>query len=459
MQRIRTLQSKYEEKCNLYLNFVTIAILFFTPITARFPDNHTISFLFFLIYIGVLLRGNYIKYFQMALAHPLTKPFLYFFLIHIIWLIGSESPKEAVGEWLKYEYYSLYPLLFFSFIDKRLFAYFLGAFLSGAFLNEILSYMMQFHIIPMQYSIHLSIPSIDYEKIKFLYRSFRGDPTPFVEHSATSFMLAVTSAILLINLFLQKKINWIYLFFFITISINIFFIQARTGYLLYFLLTAYVVYYFFTHHTKLSLSIPKELLYIIPVLSLIIAIFMYNQDGIFKKRLEVTQERFAKALQGDLHATPRLLLVKQAAVAIKDNFPLGVGSGDALKTLQAYPQNKNTEISSGFIRDVHNQYLHILLEYGVIGLLVYLYLLYKIFTYNTTMSQQKYLIKQVVAISMIYISFLATFWAYVPTIIVMLLIITTAQNTTLKQLPAKGKKTTASIVGFIFLSYIIGTVQ
>ena len=461
MHKIKALQLQYEDKINHYLHYTTIVIFFFLPITRSFPDSYVISFLFFLIYILLILRGNYIHYFSLAFAHPLTKAFFYFFIIHIIWLFGSENIHEALHTWIKYEYYSLYPLLFFSFIDKRFCHYFLSAFLAGAFFSEVLSYLMQFHTIPMEYSIHIHIPFINHDTLHYFYRSARGGPTPFVEHSATSFMLAITASILLIKLFTDKKINYLYLFFFATISMNIFFIQARTGYILYFFLLGYIIIFLRKHHHLSSLYFPKKLLYFIPLLAIGISIFMYNQNGIFKQRLEITQKRITNVIQtGDLSAMPRLLLVKQALVTIEDNFPFGVGSGDALKTLQSYPENQNTEITSGFIQNVHNQYLDILLQFGIIGLLVYLYLLYKIFTYkHPNMSTQSYLIKQIVAISMLYIGFLATFWAYIPTIIVMLLIITTAENKILKRLPEIDKKTVFKLFLFILLSYTIGAIQ
>ncbi|MDY0117316.1 MAG: O-antigen ligase family protein [Sulfurimonadaceae bacterium] len=457
ISKINLFQDKNKNNINLLLNHLTVVFLFFTPITFSFPDSRTVSFLFTLLYILIVIRGNYLKYLKISLSHPLTKPYLYFMSIHFIWMIGT-SENTDINLWLKYSYHNLYPLLFFSFLDKRFFNIYISSFILGAFFSEVLSYLMNFNLIPWKATIDISIDMFSHYKTKILYEAVKGEPTPFMDRSYYSALLAIVGSLILIRLFdfRNNKIKiLIYTLFFTSITINLFFIGGRAGYLLYIILLMYILYHFYK---KYSNRFYTYLILGILSISTIVSIAMYNSDGIFKHRVQVTLDGIYSTINGDIEAEPRVKLLIQGIKATKDNFLFGQGTGEALSHLRNKEENKNTEIQ--IVRDVHNQYIDLILQFGLIGLLIYLHLIYKIFKFNDIrITENQYLVKNIMLISIIYLGCVATFSIYFTHLLTLLVIISTINKEILDRSPIINKKTIIIYCLFIIISYIVGILQ
>jgi O-antigen ligase len=113
---------------------------------------------------------------------------------------------------------------------------------------------------------------------------------------------------------------------------------------------------------------------ILIVVVIIVAVFAEiakTNEKVLSSIKGITNNSFDETLKSD----ERLLIWKSALGVIKENIVLGVGTGDASEKLKE--EFKNRGYVNGFYDNLnaHNQFLEILLENGLIGLILFLTIL------------------------------------------------------------------------------------
>lgn len=447
-----------ENNINVLLNHLTVLYLFFITFI---PHSRTTDALWFIMIALVILRKNYLYYLKKAISHPITKPFLALYLFFLLW---SFSPinKAFTLHTLEYLRYLLYPLFFFSFIDRRFFSRFIAALLIGTMLSEVLSYLMQFDIIPWGLRFeHIHFPWNSEGRFKtiYIYSAIRGEPAPFFEHSLYSILIATMANIILYRFLfvsLNKKEKIIEFFFFITMSINLFFIGGRTGYLLYFVL----LFFLFLSLVKQKYS--KKTVLSIFTVPIAILVLMYYNGGLFQQRVNQTFHIVSTMIETEklpLNSSigQRLHMALSSLKIIQNNFFTGVGTGNQLTLLRKDPQNIHSDIQ--FVHDIHNQYLNITMQLGIFGLLFYLYSLFNVYQFQA-LNQQRNYIKNMTVIAMFFSGFLATFWWFLHVFFMMLIIISSANQKIIH--PYQFTITLKQIIqylGFAIFIYLYGILQ
>jgi len=113
-----------------------------------------------------------------------------------------------------------------------------------------------------------------------------------------------------------------------------------------------------------------------------------------------------------------------------------------------------------FVNNVHNQYLEILMQFGVVGFFIYLYFLYGIYKY-TPETKEKQILKSITLINMILTGFLAYFWFFLTALYGMLITISTNKNTILPASynTALTPKIVKNYFYFTIFTYFYGLVQ
>ncbi len=449
-------QAVNENKVNILLNHLAVVYMFFVPFA---PHGYAVSFIFTIAYFLLFIRGHYFKYISSSLSHPLVIPFLLMALVHYIWVSGT-SDNDFANVTLKYSHYLLYPFFFFLFLDQRFYSRLITSFLIGVMLSEGLSYLMQFNLIPHGYIYTLHVPWKSSHLAILFYGFMNGEPSPFLEHSWYSVLLAVSSSIFFYKGLnsCTRNIKMINFLFFTTISINLFFIGGRTGYILYFLLILSIILKTTGKKTSLKIIFSS---FSVP---LIIVFFMYKFGGIFQHRIDntinaIVSMKTANNLSStsDYSFNDKILKAKASIQLISENFLFGVGTGDQLSELRSKPENINNPIQK--YRDVHNQYLDIFMQFGVIGFAFYIYLLYKIARYRIA-DQEQNALKTVALIAMIFVGFLGSFWYFLPILFTMLIIIsTTDKNIITDKVEQPSSKVIFGYISMILLSYTIGILQ
>jgi len=390
---------------NLWMNHLLVIYAFLFPISL-----YSSSFIFSLILILFLIRRNFKEYLLPIIKKDVVQAFMLFFLIHILWLYGTENFIQAKHS-INVVKYSLFPLIFLSFIDKKFAKYIIIGFITGMLFSEIFSYALQFHILPWEYSI-ANIPIYSAAAV--------GDPSPFLNHSHYASSLAFVSIILIYKLIKNTTTNFekfISLSFIISISTNLSLIGGRIGYILYIILILFLIAFIYR----------KKFLTPLLIFTILVGGFFtlaYNFSPLFQQRISQTQTTIAGFSQGKTDFTTslgqRVGFWYYSTDVIKSNPIFGVGTGDYLDAVRKIiPDNENNYIIKHELEHPHNIYIQLLLQFGVIGLFAFLYLIYKIIIQKTEseyMQFVKYAIIITLLISLLTETFIYRY--YLPVFII-----------------------------------------
>ncbi len=324
------------------------------------PLSRATNSLFIVLFILLLfLQGNYKKHFEKLKTSPLAISILVFIVFTIFSLLWTEDLGFGLNQKRLYiPWIAIFAIALN--VKKEQILSIISAFIMGMIVSEILSYGMFFEL----------------WQIKGHGKEY---PSPFMMHIDYSIFLAFTAIILLNRLLSKrysKKEKLIILFFFITITGNLFINEGRTGQL------AFLVGIFATIFIHYKINLKSILASFI----LIVIIFSsaYTFSDKFQTRIHAAKSDIEKIMQGQLNSSwgIRVAMYFVATDIIKANPIIGVGVGDyKIAAKKALEKNDH-----GFSKNVvefipkyhfHSQYLNILVQSGIIGLLMFLIIFYQ----------------------------------------------------------------------------------
>lgn len=356
---------KYESQINTYANHLIVIFAFSVPtlISVRRISVVLLIFLF-------LVRGRVIHHLATVMRDPLVASFALYFLVHVVWLIGSDEQLSAIKS-VHDASFLLFVPLFATFLDKVYVKRVVGAFILGMFVSAAFSYGIFFGMPP-----------------SILHNGTHGvasNPTPLWHHIPYSYMLVMVSIIILYKI-IRIEVSGIkilpLILLFLFFSINIFILEARTGYILFFILTLMVVAYHFKFGTIKSLIIAS-------ILMLATFILVYSSSDVFKKRVDLTVDSSESLLSDKNYNTSigaRVGMVVYATDIILENIILGNGTGDDVSEVRKRIAETNNESKSGYVRHMahtHNEYISSLLQFGMFGFLVFLNIPFQMLRYSS----------------------------------------------------------------------------
>ncbi|WP_295053502.1 O-antigen ligase family protein [Sulfuricurvum sp.] len=359
-----------KDRLTLWMNNLIVVYMFFIPITASVTSR-----IFVVILILFLIRGNIAHYIKEAWSNSVVRAFSYLLMVYLIWFIGSDNLKEG---WTSFSHVknALYLFVFLAVIDGRYINRILGAFIVAMMMSEILSYSMFFGLLPWEFSIGGQL----------LYKAYQvGDPVPFLHHIHYGVLLAFTVVLLSQKVLYVKediRLKIIMLFFTITALANIFVTGGRTGYITFFPL---LTLFFFYYHRK----------WILPALvgiSLFAGI-MYQNSNLLQYKVAQTVMEVEKLVQptADFGSSlgQRVGFWVYSEEVVRDNFFFGVGTGDSMDEVFARVLPKDEVVKS--IAHEHNQYISIMLQFGLIGLAVFLNIFYQIYKFKSNNQDMRFI--------------------------------------------------------------------
>lgn len=362
-----TLQNK-QFNPSLYANYLLMAYAFFLPIS-----HHIASTIMTFIVFFLLLSGNLKKRFSAVIHDKIVIAFILVYSMYLVWVIGSDHIHIALLK-LKEFMYLLYIIPIAMVLKKEFVQKILTSFVSAMLFSELVSYSMHFKI-----------------TIPFLHLNTNVVNVPFMEwYTQYSTILSITLGIILYQLLTNKHLNFylriLYIGFFISASLNIFIVASRIGYMLY-TLSIFVI---------LLITYKKQFLKIILYGLLIMAsgyITAYLASDLFRARVMEAANDIQKISQGDLATSlgARTGFYIYSYDVIKHHLIFGVGTGDHIAEVSQQiclkePNPKNIEgmmcnIRSGHNASLHSEYLDTLVQFGMIGLFLFLNLFYQIYRY------------------------------------------------------------------------------
>jgi len=351
------------DKDNLtqWMNNLLVVYAFFLPISQSFKAT-----VFVYILLLFIIRGDVLSHIKKSLENKVVKAFLYFFLIYVIGLLWTEDISEGLDN-IKSIKYGLYLIVFYCVVDGRYISKVISAFIIGMLISELTSYGMLLGIMPW---------SLDILGIHFYAAQTIGDPSPFLNHIHYGVALAFVVLLLAQKIVYSNNTTFIKILmsiFVITATMNIFLTGGRTGYVTFALLIIIV-----------AISYLKKYSILLLVGICIVFTLAYNTSPLFKKRVIQSETNIIKLFEKEPDFTTsigqRAGLVYYGYQVAKDNLLLGVGTGDSMNEIKKLAPLKYTAIQEH--EHEHNQFLHVFISLGLVGLLVFLNIYYQIFTFK-----------------------------------------------------------------------------
>jgi len=201
-----------------------------------------------------------------------------------------------------------------------------------------------------------------------------GNPTPFMSHITYNPVLAFAIYLVVHEIFFNKDLTrfsfFMYSFFAITMSINMFITGGRAGQVMYFAALIILIFQFFDNQKTKALFL---------ILLLLPSIFFiaYSLSPLFEGRVDLAfinaYEYFSENQLNSSVGRRITFAINSWTVFIGNPF-LGVGTGDFP---MAYREvNSFVSPDQPYATNPHNMYLLILVQSGLIGLLSLLYIFF-----------------------------------------------------------------------------------
>jgi len=354
--------------------YLLILLAFLMPLTV-FGANLIIV----IIVTLWLFSGDYRSKYQQIVSNKLLMASVIFFSLHVIGLIWTEDIIWGFEIVHKMWYFLLLFPVLFTIMQKEYIRYVVFAFLVSIGITEILSYLVWFEIVPPFKNAVVS------------------NPTPFMSHISYNPILAFAIYLVSHEIFFNKALNklqfFLYSFFAISMSINMFITGGRAGQVVFFWLIAILIFQFFNAEKIKSLIV---------ILILIPGIFFtaYQSSDLFKVRVDSALEDIIrydggldirKSSDGDYiypHLNINTPLGERISYAIyswkifTDSPIIGVGTGGfplAYQKINAIYSPKMVTTDHP-----HNMYSLIAVQLGLVGLVSFL----SIFYYQIKLSSQ-----------------------------------------------------------------------
>lgn len=357
------------EKINLYINsfrtkiddinlYLIVAYAFVLPLSRAGISIFSVLMILLWIFQGDFKR----KYEQLKdnIVVIALILFIGFEFISLLWT-SSENIGHGFEQAFKTTRLVLLPILVIATtLKKEYIPKIITAFLIGMLISEILSYGIFFELWTLRHG-------------------HPGDPTPFMHHLDYSTFLTFTSLLLLNRYFNTNDLKFkaFYFIYFLFVTSNLFLNGGRTGHLA-FAISIFAVGF---------VNIKNKFLAFFSMLILVISIFYaaYNISPVFKQRFDAGAHEISKLesnsnsmYQGSFGQRLGAWIV--GIDMLKDNPILGTGGGSEMIEFKQYAQNSSPELQVvQNITHFHNEYVHTVVEYGIVGLILYLFIWYSLF--------------------------------------------------------------------------------
>lgn len=331
---------------SLTINYMIVIYAFLLPLSRAGIGLLTVSLI-----VLWFAEGNLEKKFSLVLKSKVILALFIFFLFNIISVFWTDQILETL-QYIKKYWYFLPVLVIFTSLKKEYITQVLSAFILGMFISEILSYGVFFEVWEYKHAT----PE---------------NPSPFMHHIEYSIFLAFTALLLLSRLFNEEalKYKFLYLFFFMTISGNLFLTAGRTGQFAFILGLFVLAMISFKNRIKaLSVSF---------VLTMIILGIAFNFSDTFYERVMTTKTSLTNVIEKQNYCSSwggRIGTCIVAKDIMVENPILGVGIIDNMTQFHTLIDTKYPEMKcmQEFLMHMHNQILQIFTQLGLIGLIIFL---------------------------------------------------------------------------------------
>ncbi len=342
-----------------------LAVIYLFSLTVSYKISGTLIYIILFIFLLNPKVGTYLKN---SLKNSFVQAGLLYLAVILIWFIGTHDLSFAITQ-LKINKFYLLPILFFAFIRVEYFKYYVLAFILGAIVNFIWTYLMFFNIIDNHYSNLIINQS---------------------EHAFLIFLTIISLFYRLVKYEDKLVYKILIIFIILLLSSNVFLLKKTQ-------IVSYVIVLFVAFIYLYRKDIVKILILSLTFLS----IFLIGINFLFptvKYQLLHELDGVQKAIQKQDFTnsmSARLGVAYYSLQVIEDSPIFGYGTGDHAYEVKKAINNselKNIDSKSydiligtlitGKHVTLHNTFLQVLVQYGIIGLLIFLNIFYQILKFT-----------------------------------------------------------------------------
>ena len=342
-----------------------LAVIYLFSLTVSYKISGTLIYIILFIFLLNPKVGTYLKN---SLKNSFVQAGLLYLAVILIWFIGAHDLSFAITQ-LKINKFYLLPILFFAFIRPEYFKYYVLAFILGAIVNFIWTYLMFFNIIDNHYSNLIINQS---------------------EHAFLIFLTIISLFYRLVKYEDKLVYKILIIFIILLLSSNVFLLKKTQ-------IVSYVIVLFVAFIYLYRKDIVKILILSLTFLS----IFLIGINFLFptvKYQLLHELDGVQKAIQKQDFTnsmSARLGVAYYSLQVIEDSPIFGYGTGDHAYEVKKAINNselKNIDSKSydiligtlitGKHVTLHNTFLQVLVQYGIIGLLIFLNIFYQILKFT-----------------------------------------------------------------------------
>ena len=342
-----------------------LAVIYLFSLTVSYKISGTLIYIILFIFLLNPKVGTYLKN---SLKNSFVQAGLLYLAVILIWFIGAHDLSFAITQ-LKINKFYLLPILFFAFIRPEYFKYYVLAFILGAIVNFIWTYLMFFNIIDNHYSNLIINQS---------------------EHAFLIFLTIISLFYRLVKYEDKLVYKILIIFIILLLSSNVFLLKKTQ-------IVSYVIVLFVAFIYLYRKDIVKILIFSLTFLS----IFLIGINFLFptvKYQLLHELDGVQKAIQKQDFTnsmSARLGVAYYSLQVIEDSPIFGYGTGDHAYEVKKAINNselKNIDSKSydiligtlitGKHVTLHNTFLQVLVQYGIIGLLIFLNIFYQILKFT-----------------------------------------------------------------------------
>ena len=342
-----------------------LAVIYLFSLTVSYKISGTLIYIILFIFLLNPKVGTYLKN---SLKNSFVQAGLLYLAVILIWFIGTHDLSFAITQ-LKINKFYLLPILFFAFIRAEYFKYYVLAFILGAIVNFIWTYLMFFNIIDNHYSNLIINQS---------------------EHAFLIFLTILSLFYRLVKYEDKLVYKILIIFIILLLSSNVFLLKKTQ-------IVSYVIVLFVAFIYLYRKDIVKILIFSLTLLS----IFLIGINFLFptvKYQLLHELDGVQKAIQKQDFTnsmSARLGVAYYSLQVIEDSPIFGYGTGDHAYEVKKAINNselKNIDSKSydiligtlitGKHVTLHNTFLQVLVQYGIIGLLIFLNIFYQILKFT-----------------------------------------------------------------------------
>jgi len=339
--------------------YLLISLAFLMPLTVS-GANTIIVIICFLW----LFSGDYKAKYNQIMSSKLMIASIVFYCLHVIGMLWTEDIQRGLHTLHKMWYFLLlYPILY-TIVKKQDINLYISGFLLAIAITVVFSYLIWFEILPPFKNAMLD------------------NPTPFMSHISYNPILAFAIYLVLHKILIVKELGklqlFLYSFFAIAMSVNMFITGGRAGQVVYFVVLGILFFQVFSLNKIKAFLIT---LIVIPV----IFYSAYFSNLHFQIKVDDAYNHVINYSDNKASSVGlRLSFTINSWEIIKQNPFIGVGTGD-------YPSEykKINMINTPGLPDTanpHNMYILVLAQLGFLGLVSLLSIFYYQikFSFNST---------------------------------------------------------------------------